>query len=173
MYCGRSFYYLDTLIKNVSSLCSLSLNSGDITFLLLQTINHKLQGTDLSNLSKVEQAFLQSQVEIITIYDDDEPESFWQPTNESVKIREVIHRDLPDIDEGTLSIINTIQAQDQKVHSGQDEDTLALVDKLEKESELEQRNYEKEKQKKLKKKLAKIETNFPKLDKGNSQGPTQ
>ena len=138
-----------------------------------QTINHNLQGTDLSNLSKVEQAFLQSQVEIITIDDDDEPESFCQPTNDSVKIREVIHRDLPDIDEGTLSIINTIQTQDQKVHAGQDEDTIALVNKLEKKSELEQRNYEKEKQKKLKKKLAKTETNFPKLDKANSKGLNQ
>ena len=78
-----------------------------------------MQGTDLSNLSKVEQVFLQKQVEIITIEDDDnEPELFNQTNNDSVNIREVIQRDLTYIDESTLSIINTLQIQDQKVHAG-------------------------------------------------------
>ena len=118
-----------------------------------QTINHHLQGTDLSNLSKVEQVFLQNQVEIITIEDDDDKlESSRPPSNDSIQLREVIQRDLPEIDEGTLSIINTIQIQDQKVHTGQDIDTIALVNKLEKESEFEQRNYDKEREEKLEKK---------------------
>ena len=96
-----------------------------------QTISHNLQGTNLSNLSKVEHVLLQNQVEIITIEDDDdEPELINQNSNDSVNIREVIQRDLPYIDEGTLSIINTIQIQDQKVHTGQDEYTIALVNKL-------------------------------------------
>ena len=126
-----------------------------------QTISHNLQGTNLSNLSKVEHVLLQNQVEIITIEDDDdEPELINQNSNDSVNIREVIQRDLPYIDEGTLSIINTIQIQDQKVHTGQDEDTIALINKLEEESELEQRNYDEEKQEKLKKNLVKTEPIF-------------
>ena len=69
-----------------------------------QTISHHLQGTDLSNLSKVEQVFLQNQVEIITIEDDDDKlESSRPPSNDSIQLREVIQRDLPEIDEGTLS----------------------------------------------------------------------
>ena len=87
-------------------------------------------------------------------------------TNDSVAINKVIQGDLPYIDESTLSIINTLQIQDQKVHAGQDEDTIALVNKLEKESELEQRNYEKEREEKLGKSLEKTEVNFPKLGKG-------
>ena len=67
----------------------------------------------------MEQVFLQKQVEIITIEDDDnEPELFNQTNNDSVNIREVIQRDLTYIDESTLSIINTLQIQDQKVHAG-------------------------------------------------------
>ena len=115
------------------------------------TINHHLQGTDLSKLNEIEQVFLQNQVEIITI-DDDEPDSFCQTTNDSAKIEEVIQQDLTDIDEGTWSIINAIQTNDKKVHAGQDEFTIALVAKLENESKVEQGNHEREKQKKLQKK---------------------
>ena len=64
-----------------------------------------------------------------------------------------------------MSIINALQIQDQKVHTGQDQDTIALVNKLEKESELEQRNYDKEREEKLEKSLKKTEINFPKLEK--------
>ena len=71
-----------------------------------QTINHQLQGTDLSNLSKVEQVFLQNQVEIITIEDDDDESK--SINNDSVTINEVIQGDLPYIDESTLSIFNTL-----------------------------------------------------------------
>ena len=91
--------------------------------------------------------FLQNQVEIITI-DDDEPDSCFWATNDSAKIEQVIHQDLTDIDEGTWSIINAIQTNDKKVHAGQDEDTITLVTKLENESKVEQRNHEKEKHKK-------------------------
>ena len=64
----------------------------------------------------MEQVFLQKQVEIITIKDDnDESKSI---TNDSVTINEVIQGDLPYIDESTLSVINTLQIQDQKVHAG-------------------------------------------------------
>ena len=56
----------------------------------------------MSNLSKVEQVFLQNQVEIITIEDDDDKlESSRPPNNDSIQLREVIQRDLPEIDEGT------------------------------------------------------------------------
>ena len=72
----------------------------------------------------------------------------YAPTgNDSTRIEQVIHQDLTDIDEGTLSIINTIQTNDKKVHAGQDEDTITLVAKLENESKVEQRNHEKEKHK--------------------------
>ena len=107
--------------------------------------------------------FLQNQIEITTIeHDGDESKSI---TNDSVTINEVIQGDLPYIDESTLSIINTLQIQDQKVHTGQDQDTIALVNKLEKESELEERNYDKEREEKLEKSLEKTEVNFPKLEK--------
>ena len=106
----------------------------------------------MSNLGKEEQVFLQNQVEIITIEDDDDKlESSRPPSNDSIQLREVIQRDLPEIDEGTLSIINTIQIQDQKDHTGQDEATVALVNKLKTESELEQKNHEEKKQEKFKK----------------------
>ena len=123
------------------------------------TINDHLQGTDLTKLNEIEQVFLQNQVEIITI-DDDEPDSCFRATNDSAKIEQVIHQDLTDIDEGTWSIINAIQTKD-KVHAGQDEDTITLVAKLENESKVEQGNHEKEKHRKLQKKLAKTETNYP------------
>ena len=101
----------------------------------------------------MEQVFLQNQVEIITIENnDDESKSI---NNDSVTINEVIQGDLPYIDEGTLSIIHTLQMEDQKVHIGQDKDTIALVNKLEKESELEQKKYDKEREEKLKKVLQK------------------
>ena len=140
------------------------------------TINHQLQGTYLTKLDKIEQVLLKNQVdklpEVIKI-DDDEQNSYPQITgNDSTRIEQVIHQDLTDIDEGTWSIINAIQTND-KIHAGQDEDTITLVAKLENESKVEQRNHEKEKQKKLQKKLAKTETNFPQLDKVNSKETTQ
>ena len=115
------------------------------------TINHQLQGTDLTKLNEIEQVLLQNQVEIITI-DDDEPDSCFRATNDSAKIEQVIHQDLTDIDEGTWSIINAIQTND-KVHAGQDEDTITLVAKLENENKVEQRNHEKEKQRKSPEKI--------------------
>ena len=104
--------------------------------------------------------FLQNQVEIITIENDDAKLN----NNDSVTINEIIQGDLLYIDEGTLSIIHTLQMEDQKVHTGQDKGTIALVNKLEKGSELEQRNYDKEREEKLEKSLEKTETNFPKLE---------
>ena len=103
------------------------------------TINHQLQGTDLTKLNEIEQVLLQNQVEIITIDDDDEPDTCFQATNDSAKIEQVIHQDLTDIDEGTWSIINAIQTNDKKVHARQDEDTLALVAKLDSESKVKQK----------------------------------
>ena len=72
--------------------------------------------------------FLQNQVEIITIESDDAESN----NDDSVTINEVIQEDLPYINEGTLSIIHTLQMEDQKVHTGQDKDIIALVNKLEK-----------------------------------------
>ena len=104
-----------------------------------EPINHQLQNTDLTDLHKVEQVFLQNQVEITTINDDG--------NNDSVTINEVIQGDLPYVDQSTLSLIHTLQVEDHKIHTGQDEDTIVLVNKLERERELEQRNYDIEREK--------------------------
>ena len=136
------------------------------------TINHHLQGADLSNLSKVEKMFLQNKIETITI-NDNVLDTSSQSTSDSIRISEVIQKDLSYIDESSLSIINAIQTQEQGIHTGQDEDTLALVNRLEKERELEQNNYKKERLTKLKKQLEKTEANFPKLDKAKSKETTQ
>ena len=64
-----------------------------------------------------------------------------------------------------MSVIHTLQIEDQKVHTGQDKDTIALVNKLERESELEQRKYDKEREEELEQSLERSETNFPKLEK--------
>ena len=61
---------------------------------------HQLQNTDLTDLHKVEQAFLQNQADIITINDDE--------NDDSVTINEVIQGDLPYIDQNTLSLIHTL-----------------------------------------------------------------
>ena len=116
------------------------------------TINHHLQGVNLSNLSEVEKMFLQNKIETITI-DDNELDTSSQSTSDSIRISEVVQKDLSYIDESSLSIINAIQTQDRRIHAGEDKDTLALVNRLEKERELEQKNYEKERQIKLKEKL--------------------
>ena len=88
---------------------------------------HQLQNTDLTDLHKVEQVFLQNQADIITINDDE--------NNDSTIINEVIQGDLPYIDQNTLSLIHTLQVKDHEIHTGQDEDTIILVSKLEKERE--------------------------------------
>ena len=88
------------------------------------TIKHQLQSTDLTNLNKIEQMFLQNQIEITTIENDDAKDT------DSVTINEIIQGDLPYIDESTLSIIHTLQIEDQKIHTGQDKDTIALVNML-------------------------------------------
>ena len=134
-------------------------------------INHHLQGADLSNLSEVEKMFLQNKIGIITI-DDNKLGTSSQSTSDSIRISEVVQKDLSYIDESSLSIINAIQTQDQRIHAGQDEDTLALVNRLDKERELEQKNYKKERQTKLKKQLKKTEANFPKLEKAKSETTT-
>ena len=67
----------------------------------------------------MEQVFLQNQVEIITIENDD------AKNNDSVTINEIIQGYLPYIDESILSVIHTLQIEDQKVHTGQDKDTVA------------------------------------------------
>ena len=140
------------------------------------TINHQLQGTDLTKLDEIEQVFLQNQLdalpEVIDI-DDDEETSYSQATgNDSANIDEVIHKDLADLDEATCSLINTIQTND-KIYAGQDKDTINLVNKLNNESKAEQRNHDKAKNKKLEKKLAKTATNFPKLNQPNSKESNQ
>ena len=101
-----------------------------------ESINHQLQSTDLTDLHKVEQIFLQNQVEITTIENDD------AGNDDSATINEIIQGDLPYIDQNTLSLIHTLQVKDHEIHTGQDEDTIILVNKLEKERELEQRNYD-------------------------------
>ena len=55
--------------------------------------------------------------------------------------------------------------KDHEIHTGQDEDTIILVSKLEKERELEQRNYDIEREKEAAKVLEKTEDNFPNLEK--------
>ena len=55
--------------------------------------------------------------------------------NDSTIINEIIHKDLLDIDPSTLSLIHTLQVNDLEVQTGQDEDTLILVSKLERERE--------------------------------------
>ena len=69
--------------------------------------------------------------------------------------------------QNTLSLIHTLQVKDHEIHTGQDEDTIILVNKLEKERELEQRNYDIERDKEAAKILEKTEDNFPNLEKPN------
>ena len=85
--------------------------------------------------------------------------------NDSTIINEVIHEDLSDIDQSTLSLIHTLQVKDLEIQTGQDEDTLILVSKLERERELEQRNYDLEREKEAAKVLEKTKDNFPNLEK--------
>ena len=92
----------------------------------------------MSNLSEVEQIFLQNKIESITI-DDNELETYSQSTSDSIRISEVIQKDLSYIDESSLSIINAIQTQDQRIHAGKGEGTLALFNRLGKERELEKK----------------------------------
>ena len=124
-----------------------------------ESIDHQLQSTDLTDLHKVEQIFLQNQVEITTLEKDDDG------NDDSATINEIIQGDLLYVDKSTLSIIHTLQIEDQKIHTGQDEDTIVLVNKLERERELEQRNYDNEREKELVKSLEKSEVNLPKLEK--------
>ena len=120
-------------------------------------MTHQLQDTDLTDLHKIEQVLLQNQTDIVTISDDED--------NDSTIINEVIQEDLPDIDQSTLSLIHTLQVKDHEIHTGQDEDTLILVSKLERERELEQRNYDLEREKEAAKVLEKTKDNFPNLEK--------
>ena len=122
-----------------------------------ESMTHQLQNTDLADIHKIEQVFLQNQTDIITINDDE--------NNDSTIINEVIQGDLPYIDQNTLSLIHTLQVKDHEIHTGQDEDTIILVNKLEKERELEQRNYDIEREKEAAKILEKTEDNFPNLEK--------
>ena len=85
--------------------------------------------------------------------------------NDSTIINEIIHKDLLDIDQSTLSLIHTLQVKDLEIQTGQDEDTLILVSKLERERELEQRNYDLEREKEAAKVLEKTKDNFPNLEK--------
>ena len=110
--------------------------------------NNLLQGTDLTNLDEIEQAFLQDkldhQPEIINIKDEEEtlnPQALNNTSrNDSLRIDQVIHQDLTDVDKATLSLINTIQIND-KIQAGEDEDTINLVTKLDDESKAEEANY--------------------------------
>ena len=70
---------------------------------------------------------MQNQVEITTIENGD------ARNDDSATINEIIQGDLPCVDKSTLSIIHTLQIEDQKIHTGQDEDTIVLVNKLERE----------------------------------------
>ena len=85
--------------------------------------------------------------------------------NDSTIINEVIHEDMSDIDQSTLRLIHTLQVKDLEIQTGQDEDTLILVSKLERERELEQRNYDFEREKEAAKVLEKTKDNFPNLEK--------
>ena len=124
-----------------------------------ESMTHQLQNTDLADIHKIEQVFLQNQTDIITINDDE--------NNDSTIINEVIQGDLPYIDQNTISLIQTLQVKDHEIHTGQDEDTIILVSKLEKERELEQRNYDIEREKEAAKILENTEDNFPNLEKPN------
>merc|ERR1712089_91242 len=90
-----------------------------------ESMTHQLQYTDLADIHKIEQVFLQNQTDIITINDDE--------NNDSTIINEVIQGDLPYIDQNTISLIQTLQVKDHENHTGQDEDTIISVSKLEKE----------------------------------------
>ena len=92
---------------------------------------------------------------------------------DSSGINEIIYNDLLDVDPGTLSLINTLQVQDLEVQNGQDEATLILVNKLEKERELEQRNYDLEKEKEAAKAVEKTKDNFPDLEKPKKSSQQQ
>ena len=122
-----------------------------------ESMTHQPQDIDLIDLDEIEQVLLQNQTDMVTISDNE--------NNDSTIINEVIHEDLSDIDQSTLSLIHTLQVKDLEIQTGQDEDTLILVSKLERERELEQRNYDLEREKEAVKVLEKTKDNFPNLEK--------
>ena len=122
-----------------------------------ESMTHQPQDIDLIDLDGIEQVLLQNQTDMVTISDNE--------NNDSTIINEVIHEDLSDIDQSTLSLIHTLQVKDLEIQTGQDEDTLILVSKLERERELEQRNYDLEREKEAAKVLEKTKDNFPNLEK--------
>ena len=122
-----------------------------------ESMTHQSQDIDLIDLDEIEQVILQDQTDMLTISDNE--------NNDSTIINEIIHKDLLDIDQSTLSLIHTLQVKDLEVQTGQDEDTLILVSKLERERELEQRNYDLEREKEAAKVLEKTKDNFPNLEK--------
>ena len=122
-----------------------------------ESMTHQPQDIDLIDLDGIEQVLLQNQTDKVTISDN--------KNNDSTIINEVIHEDLSDIDQSTLSLIHTLQVKDLEIQTGQDEDTLILVSKLERERELEQRNYDLEREKEAAKVLEKTKDNFPNLEK--------
>ena len=118
---------------------------------------HQSENTDVLDLDEIEEMILKDQCDMPIIGNNEKIDS-------SV-INEIIYNDLLDVDPGTLSLINTLQVQDLEVQNGQDEATLILVNKLEKERELEQRNYDLEKEKEAAKAVEKTKDNFPDLEK--------
>ena len=118
---------------------------------------YQSENTDVVGLDEIEEMILKDQFDMPIIGNDEKIDSSG--------INEIIYNDLLDVDPGTLSLINTLQVQDLEVQNGQDEATLILVNKLEKERELEQRNYDLEKEKEAAKAVEKTKDNFPDLEK--------
>ena len=118
---------------------------------------YQSENTDVLDLDEIEEMILKDQCDMPIIGNNEKIDSSG--------INEIIYNDLLDVDPGTLSLINTLQVQDLEVQNGQDEATLILVNKLEKERELEQRNYDLEKEKEAAKAVEKTKDNFPDLEK--------
>ena len=108
--------------------------------------------------------------EIITITDEDDQPLHNELRDEALKLDQAISQDLQVImegDEATVHLINIIRFHDM-VQAGEDEATINWVNKLEADTEAEETQHNKEKDKMIKEKTTKNAQNFPLLPKSQN-----
>ena len=143
-----------------------------------ENIIHEVTSTNLNEIEKIIGNDLPS--EIITIVDDNDLQDLNYDRedsqdlgheNEIDLLNQAVNQDLQatlETDEATISLINMIRFED-RVHEGKDEATINLVSKLEAETKAEETQYNKQKDEKVRIKVAKTTQNFPPLKKPQKQ----
>ena len=143
-----------------------------------ENIIHEVTSTNLNEIEKIIGNDLPS--EIITIVDDNDLQDLNYDRkdsqdlgheNEIDLLNQAVNQDLQatlETDKATISLINMIRFED-RVHEGKDEATINLVSKLEAETKAEETQYNKQKDEKVRIKVAKTTQNFPPLKKPQKQ----